>query len=324
MKSHSGVVVLAFAVGQLIAVPAGAQAADSLTKLKSEGAIATASVVDTAVHKKGGMFGKLKGVAHNKTVQSITKAAVCQALPGGQYMMGAAEAAKNKTSVASGVANAQSCIPGMGGAGVGGLGAKGALAGAAMGAAGSIGGGTTGKAAGATKGMPGMPGMPAMPGGAGAITASAQGIAGMQSAMAQMQAASIAAGGTGMGAMTTEASGEQMKLSGAVPDEIKKGKLTIKKIDWVYGNPSVSPSTAQGFMDLMLSAGQAMKAEGAKYRVDVYMDKKYSDEDITALGAERMSILVTSLQSGGQLGDALVAGKIGKDKEQRVEIVKVK
>ena len=116
MKSHSRVVVLAFVtVGQFVTVSARAQAADSLTKAKSDGAIAAAAPVDTT-HKKRGMFGKLKSVAQNKTVQNITKAAVCQALPGGQYMIGAAEAAKAKTSIASGVANAQSCIPGMGGA----------------------------------------------------------------------------------------------------------------------------------------------------------------------------------------------------------------
>jgi hypothetical protein len=334
MKSHSRVVVVAFAtVGQFVAVSARAQAADSLTKGKSDGSIAVAAPVDTSVHKKGGMFGKLKSVAHNKTVQTITKAAVCQALPGGQYMIGAAEAAKNKTSISSGVANAQSCIPGMGGAGlaggVGGMGGKGVLANAAVGAAGSLGAGAiAGKpAAGAAKGLPGipgMPGMPGMPGRAGAMTSTAQGAAGIQMATEQMKAASIATGGTGGGEITTEASGEQMKLSGTVTDEIKKGKLVIKKIDWVHGNPSVSAPATQGFMDLMLSAGQAMKAAGGNYRVDVYMDKKYSDAEIATLGAQRTTVVVSSLQAGGQLGEAVVPGKIGKDKEQRIEIVKVK
>ena len=156
---------------------------------------------------------------------------------------------------------------------VGGLGAKGALAGAAMGAAGSIGGGGVGTAAASARMLPGMPGVPKMPAGA-KVTATAQGLAGMQTAVAQMNAASAATGGTGE--ISTEAAGEQMKLSGAVPDEIKKGKLTIKKIDWVHDNAAVSPSTTQGFMDLMMSAGQAMKAAGATYRVDVYMDKKYA------------------------------------------------
>ena len=115
-----------------------------------------------------------------------------------------------------------------------------------------------------------------------------------------------------------------MKLSGAVPDEIKKGKLVIKKIDWVKDNASVSPSTTQGFTDLMMSAGQAMKASGASYRVDVYMDKKYADAESATLGAQRATLIVSMLEAGGQLGETVTAGKIGKDKEQRVEIVKVK
>ncbi len=115
-----------------------------------------------------------------------------------------------------------------------------------------------------------------------------------------------------------------MKLSGAVPDEIKKGKLVIKKIDWVHGSSSVSAPSTQGFSDLMLSAAQAIKATGAKYRVDVYMDKKYSEPEIATLGAQRTTVIVSSLQAGGQLGEAVLPGKIGKDKEQRVEIVKVK
>jgi len=310
MKSLSLVAVLTLVTfGQFATTSARAQAADSLTKMKSEGSVADAAPVDTSVHKKHGLFGKLKSVAHNKTVQNIAKAAVCTAVPGGQYMMGAAEAAKAKTSVATGVANAQSCIPGMPGAagmgGVGGLGGKGALAGAAMGAAGAIGGG----------------GVPKMPGGA-TMTATAQGIAGMQTAVAQMNAAGAATGGTGE--FSTEASGEQMKLSGSVPDEIKKGKLVIKKIDWVHDNASVSPSSTQGFTDLMMSAGQAIKTAGATYRVDVYMDKKYADAESASLGAQRALVIVSLLQAGGQLGEAVVTGKVGKDKEQRVEIVKVK
>jgi len=77
-------------------------------------------------------------------------------------------------------------------------------------------------------------------------------------------------------------------------------------------------------MDLMLSAGQAMKAAGGTYRVDIYMDKKYSDQDISVLGPQRATVVVSSLMAGAQTPDAVVAGKVGKDKEQRIEIVKVK
>ncbi|HMA02212.1 MAG: hypothetical protein ACM34L_09960 [Gemmatimonas sp.] len=288
---------------------------------------------DTAPHKKGGgMFGKLKSVAQNKTVQSVTKAALCSAVPGGQYVVAAADAKKNKTSVASSMVNSQSCIPGMPGAGMAGMGGKAGLAGAAVGAAsmGGMGGraGLAGAAAGAS-GSPSlaqiaaMNGMRGAPAGRGAAV-TAMSIATLTSAMQQANAASAANGGAGT-EMSTEAAGQQLKLSGAVAEEIRKGKLTIKKIDWVHGSPSVSAPMTQGFMDLMTTAGQAINAAGGAYRVDIYMDKKYSDAEIASLGQQRGAIIVASLQAGGQLpADVVTAGKIGKDKEQRVEIVKVK
>jgi hypothetical protein len=285
MKTFSLVAVLALATAShLVSTAARAQKADTLIKVKSEGAIAAAPAAADTAPKKKGMFGKLKSVAHNKTVQNVTKAALCTAVPGGQYMVAAAEAKKAGQSVASGVANSQSCIPGMPGAGMGGMG--------------------------------GMGGKTAIAG------AAAQGIAGMQTAMAQANAASAATGGAG--GLSTESSGEQMKLSGSVSDEIKKGKLVIKKIDWMQDNATVSPSSTQGFMDLMMSVAEAMKNTGARYRVDVYSDKKYAEAEIATLGAQRAAMIVSLLQAGGQLGEAVVAGKIGKDKEQRVEIMKVK
>jgi len=314
------------AVGSFVATSVRAQKADTLTRVKSEGAIATPPA-DTTPHKKGGMFGKLKSVAQNKTVQSVTKAALCTAVPGGQYMVAAADAKKNGKSVASSMAASQSCIPGMPGAGMAGMGGKAGLAGAAVGAA-SMGMGGKSAVAGAA-GAPNlaqiaaMNGMRGAPAGRGAAV-TAISIATLTSAMEQANAASAASGGAG-GEMATEASGQQLKLSGAVPEEIKKGKLTIKKIDWVHGSPSVSAPMTQGFMDLMTTAGQAISAAGGAYRVDIYMDKKYSDAEIASLGQQRGAIIVASLQAGGQLpADVVTAGKIGKDKEQRVEIVKVK
>ena len=333
MKTPSLVAVLAFAmVAQLATASARAQKADSLTKVNSEGSVATAPA-DTATHKKGGMFGKLKSVAHNKTVQNVTKAALCTAVPGGQYVMAAADAKKAGTSVASGVANSQSCIPGMSGAGMagmGGMGGKAGVAGAAMNAAsmGSMAG--MAEKGGATS-APDLAKLAAMSGGNGApagrgAAVTAVSIATLTTAMQQSNAASVANGsGGGGGEMTTEASGQQIKLSGAVDDEIRKGKLVIKKIDWVHGSPSVSAPMTQGFMDLMTTAGQAISKAGGTYRVDIYMDKKYTDAEIASLGQQRAGIVVASLQAGGKLSpDLALVGKIGKDKEQRVEIVKVK
>jgi hypothetical protein len=328
MKTPSLVAVLALAtIGQLVATSVRAQKTDSLTKVNSEGSVAPA---DTTPHKKGGMFGKLRSVAHNKTVQSVTKAALCTAVPGGQYMVAAADAKKAGKSIASGVANAQSCIPGMPGAGMagmGGMGGKAGLAGAAMNAASmGVGGGKAGGPGAMNLAqIAAMNGGKGVPAGRGAAV-SAVSIATLTAAMEQSNAASVANGsGGGGGEMTTEASGQQLKLSGAVPDEIKKGKLVIKKIDWVHGSPSVSAPMTQGFMDLMTTAGQAISKAGGAYRVDIYMDKKYADAEIASLGQQRGGIVAAALQAGGQLSpDLVVAGKVGKDKEQRVEIVKVK
>jgi hypothetical protein len=329
MKTFSLVAALALAaVGQLVATSVRAQKADSLTRVNSDGSVAPAAA-DTSPHKKGGMFGKLKSVAHNKTVQNVTKAALCTAVPGGQYMVAAADAKKTGKSVASGMANSQSCIPGMPGAGVagmGGMGGKAGLAGAAMNAASM--GGAGGKAGG--NGAMNLAQIAAMNGGNGApagrgAAVTAVSIATLTAAMQQSNAASVANGSGGGADMATEASGQQIKLSGAVENEIKKGKLVIKKIDWVHGSPSVSAPMTQGFMDLMTTAGQAISKAGGAYRVDIYLDKKYSDAEIASLGQQRGSIVASALQAGGQLSpDLVTAGKIGKDKEQRVEIVKVK
>jgi hypothetical protein len=347
MSIRSLVAVLALVmIGQFAAPSARAQAAkktqktktaqkkDTLTQVKSEGAVATpapaaaapvvtppamatvaaAPPADSAPAKKsGGMFGKLKGVAQNKKLQSVTKAALCTAVPGGQYMVAAADAAKNKQSVASSVANAQSCIPGM----PGGMGGLPGVGGKGMGAAqiAAMAGG---------KGAPNAAQIAAMAGGKGMTGATGAALTAVtiQSLTTSIQSRP-APGGAGA-EMTTEAPGQQLKLSGAVDDEIKKGKLTIKKIDWVHGSQNPSPSSTQGFMDLMTTAGQAIKATGATYRVDIWMDKKYSDAEIASLGQQRTMLIVQALQAGGQLGDVITGGKVGKDKEPRVEIVKTK
>ena len=199
-----------------------------------------------------------------------------------------------------------------------------------MGAANSIGGGVPGApgAAGAMAGMMKLPGGKGVSGAATA-TATAQSLAAMQTAMAQMNAGAASGAGAVPGVAAagdagTEASGQQMKLSGDVNAEIKKGKLVVKQIDWMRGQAMVSAPSTEGFMNLMQSAGQAMKAAGGTYRVDVYTDKKYSDQEIAALGMQRQLALMSLLQAGGALGESVTAGKLGKDKEQRVEIVKVK
>lgn len=79
--------------------------------------------VDTAPapKKKGGLFGKLKKVAADKTVQSVAKVAACTVVPGGQYVAGAIDAASSNSATgaaggAAAAATGSSCYGGaMGG-----------------------------------------------------------------------------------------------------------------------------------------------------------------------------------------------------------------
>jgi hypothetical protein len=104
--------------------------------------------------KKHGLFGKMKGLAKNKVVKTVAKVALCNAVPGGQFIAGAMDAKDNK-DVAGAASTAlsggsSSCMPGMAGmtGGAGAAGAAGLVGGA--GVAGLVGG-----VAGA--GVPGMP-----------------------------------------------------------------------------------------------------------------------------------------------------------------------
>lgn len=321
MKSHFRIVVLTLlAASTLLASHAWGQQTDSSTKLKPGGTTAAvAAAPDTAVHKHG-MFGKLKGIAKNKTVQSIAKTAVCTAVPGGSLVVSAVDAHNSGASasdIAKGAVSGPSCMPGMGGLkgmggglgtnGLGSVGAAGAMGMAAAQAGNalqtSVMNGAIAKASAAgTRGA-----------GSGAAPASTQAM------MTQMQ---TAAASTGEAA--TEATGLQIQLSGNAADEIKKGKLVIKHVDWIAGSAAVSAPSMSGFVDLMHSVGDAVKASGAKYRVDIYMNKLYSDEDIAALAPQRVGMMISLLQDRVRAADFTTPGNIKKDKEQRVEIVKIK
>ncbi len=84
-----------------------------------------------APKKKGGLFGKVKGIAKNKVVKAVAKTAACTMLPGGHLIAGAIDGGVSKDAIgaaASSVSGQTSCMPG-------GLGAKGIAGTAAQAAA---------------------------------------------------------------------------------------------------------------------------------------------------------------------------------------------
>lgn len=112
----AGVLALALTAGPI----AGQSAAADPAQPESD-------TVPEPVKKKGGLFGKVKGLAGNKVVQTVAKTAACTMLPGGQAIAGAIDTASSKSvgeaaAGAAGAAAGTGCLPGMGGAGpVGGM-----------------------------------------------------------------------------------------------------------------------------------------------------------------------------------------------------------
>lgn len=210
MNSHSRVTVLALLSASTSLAPVAWTQADSSTQFKPAGATpAAVAAPDTAKHKHG-MFGKLKAVAQNKTVQSIAKTAVCTAVPGGSMVVGAVDAHKSGESAAQaikGAAMGPSCMPGMGGLG-------------------------------ALSGKGGIGGMAAVQ------TSAALQTAVMNGAIAKASAGGApstgAAPSASSGDVASESPGQQLQLSGTLAEQIRKGKLVIKHIDWMLGSPSVS------------------------------------------------------------------------------------
>jgi OmpA family protein len=202
--------------------------------------------------KKGGLFGKMKGLTKSKLVNTVAKAALCTAVPGGSMIAGAIDAKKNKNVAgaaagAAGLASGSSgsCMPGMG------LG-MGSKAGAAAGLSG-VSGAAAGLAGVPGAGIPGLPttGMPT----AGLSAAQLK-------AMQQMQGApgavTVAAPGAATSPEQLKQMEEQYRKMGMKPAQIKamqQQMLAMQQMQQMMAqmpatggaaqpeNPSVEPST---------------------------------------------------------------------------------
>jgi hypothetical protein len=313
----------------------------------------TPDSAQAAPKKKGGMFGKVKGLAKSKIVKTVAKVALCTAVPGGQVIAGALDAAETKS--VAGAANtalsggSSSCMPGMGMAGKGMAGA--AAAGmAGNGLAGAAGMGVASLAGGGVPGMPG--GMPsgAMSGGGMSPEQMSQmmeqykkmGVPPAQiAAMQQMMAAQMAQAAPGAaagspGAVATppasaaapsEGAGKPIEFSPQLLLDLKKGKTAIRNIDWVAGTASLTAAGNEPFNQAMSQIAAALTQAGGKYRLDLYFDKRYDDVGVKTLGPQRFTLIQTALGKGGlgtTPGGVPKAGNTKKDKDPRLEIVKVK
>lgn len=149
----------------------------------------------------------------------------------------------------------------------------------------------------------------------------------MQQVMAQAQttmAARTAAATSPSGTAMTEAPGQSVELAYDLAAELKKGKTAVRGIDWVAGSVELSPAGKQSFDEAMATLGAAIKESGQHYRLDLYMDQRYDDAAVSTSGPTRLQAVQTAL--AGTIGDPTAAqiGKAKRDKNPRLELVKVR
>lgn len=290
------------------------------------GAVTTSAVVDSAAaaaaapaeKKKKGMFGKVKGLAKNKIVKTVAKAALCTAVPGGQVIAGALDAAETKdvagaaTTVATG---GGSCMPGM--AGMAPSGAPGA---AGMGAAGvgALGTGAPGEV------MPGQPsaGMAGTPMSPEQMKQMQEqyGRMGMDSAQirAMQQMMSSMPGAPSAAAAADQPSTEP--ASGAPALSREKGKLLVRQLPWVAGSDAIRPGGELMFAMAMHEVALAMLDSGKRYKVEARVEQQGGKTQNRELAQKRAAAVVKALVGEGVSAGHMSISDGSADKNPRIVI----
>ncbi len=319
---------------------------------------ASAPAADSAAPapKKKGMFGKLKSIAGNKTVQSVAKVAACTMVPGGQFVAGAIDAAGHPDAggVAAGVAGgATGAACGMGGIGTGVGGA--AVAGAGM------------------TGVPGMAGaassVPGLAGVGGASVSTAAAVASAATMTAAMFAKPGGGGGDPSGAPGTLSAKDEKKMrsmlkkqgltdeqieqsmaaqkqngqpqavavqQGPAPvaapvaqpvglpedydAQLKAGKLVLIDLPWKGATADLIVGTEDGVKVTFLKIVESLSYTQGTYHVDVYVT-----EPDKGVAASRASAIVVFLTNAGLPAEEKLGGKAttaARSKQARVELVR--
>jgi hypothetical protein len=122
--------------------------------------------------------------------------------------------------------------------------------------------------------------------------------------------------------VTTEAPGYAPVVGPDPVAELKKGKTIVRDIDWVAGGSKVSDAGTPAFDAAMTQIGKAMAQAGGSYQIDIYLDQRYGDAEVKALGPSRISTVQEALQQATGGSVPVKPGKAKKDKNPRLEIVR--
>ncbi len=303
-----------------------------------ESATAAQATDSQPPQKKKGVFGKLKSVAGNKTVQSVAKVAACTMVPGGQFVAAGIDAA---SSAAAG--SATGAVQGAAGAATGSACFGGAPGGGVAGAA-----GTAAMGAGAVLGATGMgAGMPSMaqPGGnPGAAPLSPKDEKQMRGMMKkqgmtdeqinstlatyrqyqQGQAAapdgSRSGGQENFPATAPGAGSQPVGLPDDYDSQLKAGKLVLIDLPWNGTSAEFVAGTEDGVRISFVRIVESIRSNPGTYRVSVYVAE--TDRGVAQARAKAVIVFLTDagLSAGERLGGktTVAAGS----KQPRIELVR--
>jgi hypothetical protein len=323
----------------LLAVARPAAAQDSAAADPSAASTAAAEPAP----KKKGMFGKLKAIAGNKTVQTIAKVAACTMVPGGQFVAAGIDAASNPN--AGGIATAVAGGATGAACGMGGMGGGAMAAGPGLASMGGVNASTVATVTTATAALFTSPGGGGQPDATGTLSAKdekkmratlkKQGMtqdqidATVASYRQQNQPQPPAPsdgsrfGGQQNLPQTVAVAGAGAQPVGLPDDydaQLKAGKLVLADLPWKGATAGLIPGTEDGVRITFVKIVESLSYTQGTWHVDVYVSE--NDKGVAQSRATAIVVLLTNagLPAEEKLGGT--ATTAAKSKQARVELVR--
>ncbi len=311
----------------LSADPASAQSGSSVGAAVED---SIAAAVAPVAKKKKGIFGKVKGLAKNKIVKTVGKAALCTVVPGGQVIAGALDAAetKNVAGAATAATGGGSCMPGMAGMAPNPAGAAGGLSG--VGAA-ALGAGVPGA------GLPGQPstGMPGMAmspeqmkqmqeqyAKMGMDTAQLRAMQQMMGGMPGATSAAVPTPSATSAAVSTPSATAAASNAPALSRE--KGRLLVRSLPWVPGSHERRQGGELMYAMAIHELALAMDPATKRYKIVARVENQGSKSEMRALARKRAEAVTSALTAEGIPADRMSVSDGKGDKDPRIIISETK
>ena len=283
--------------------------------------VSDSGAVSEPAPKKKGLFGKVKGLAKNKIVKSVAKVALCTAVPGGQVIAGALDAAKTKNvgaAAATAAGGGGSCMPGMSGAGAAaGAGAGAGAAGLGAGVVGALGGGVPNAA------LPGQPstGMPAMTMSPEQLKQMQEQYSKMGMDTAQLRAMQqMMSGMPGAAAPAAPAESSAEAASGAPALSREKGRILVRGLPWLPGSETLRQGGDPMFGMAMREVATAIQGTGKRYKIEARVEEQGGKAQNRSLAQKRAAAVLAGLTARGIAAERLAITQGKSDKDPRIVV----